>query len=53
MRSVKIGLLGFGEVGSRFARGLKSSGASVQAYDKNWNADPIGFRIRQRASEAP
>lgn len=51
MHSRKIGLIGFGEVGSRFARGLKSSGASVQAYDKQSNTDAMGPRIRQRAGE--
>ncbi len=52
MQPTKIGFLGFGEVGSCFACGLKGAGAEVRAYDKYWNTDPVGPRIRQRGAEA-
>ena len=48
----KIGFLGFGEVGSCFARDLTRAGALVRAYDKYWNTDSMGPRIRQRGTEA-
>ena len=48
----RIGFLGFGEVGSCFARDLTRAGALVRAYDTYWNTDATGSRIRQRAADA-
>ncbi|MDN5343899.1 MAG: hypothetical protein PWQ18_10 [Clostridia bacterium] len=47
-----LGIIGFGEVGSGFARGLKESGLSdIIAYDKFWNTEPYGLLIQRRAEE--
>jgi len=47
----KIGFLGFGEVGSTFAVGLKGAGAEVRAYDKCWDMETVGQRIQRRSQE--
>ena len=36
-----VGIIGFGEAGSAFARELTSAGASVSAYDKKWDEPGI------------
>lgn len=43
--------MGFGEVGSIFAHGLKVAGAQVKAYDKFWNTEPYGHRIQAKGQE--
>ncbi len=47
----RVGILGFGEVGSCFAGDLKLAGADVMAYDKYWDVEPAGERIRRRSAE--
>lgn len=47
----KIGFLGFGEVGSTFAAGLREAGAQVRAYDQGWNLDTVGPRLQRRSQE--
>ncbi|MDN5347543.1 MAG: hypothetical protein PWP65_1107 [Clostridia bacterium] len=50
---LKLGIIGFGEVGSGFARGLKESGLhNIVAYDKFWDTEPFGPLIQKRAREA-
>ena len=50
---MKLGLIGFGQVGSSFAKGLKEAGLrEIVAYDKMWNTQPSGELIQRRAKEA-
>lgn len=50
---LKLGLLGFGEVGYTFAKGImqKGSNCEVYAHDLNQNEDWKGDQIRNRAAE--
>ncbi|CEP67017.1 Dehydrogenase, multihelical [Moorella glycerini] len=48
-----LGIIGFGEVGYSFAKGLKQSGLQdILAYDKYWNQPPYSELIQKRAREA-
>ncbi len=50
---VRIGLVGFGEVGSSLGKGLKSEGVEqVAAYDPGHRTPPFGELIRRRSQEA-
>ncbi len=48
---VRIGLVGFGEVGTALGLGLKPQGVEVTAYDKGYQTPPFGELIRKRAQE--
>lgn len=48
----RIGLIGFGEVGTALGIGLKSQGLSVIAYDAGYQTPPYGELIQRRAREA-
>ncbi len=49
---LRIGLVGFGEVGTALGLGLKSQGVEVIAYDKGHKTPPFGELIQKRAREA-
>jgi len=50
---MKIGLMGFGQVGSAFAKGLRKEGLPcIVAYDKMQDTQPYGDVIKRRAKEA-
>jgi 3-hydroxyisobutyrate dehydrogenase-like beta-hydroxyacid dehydrogenase len=52
-RDRALGIVGFGEVGFGFAKGLKREGLhNILAYDKFWNQDPYSDLIQRRAEEA-
>lgn len=47
----RIGIVGFGEVGSCLGAGLRAAGAEVTAYDSCWNVEPAAARVRRRSEE--
>ena len=50
---IRLGLVGYGEIGSTLGRGLRNAGLrSVVAYDKHAFGGPYGGLIQQRAQEA-
>jgi len=50
---MKLGLMGFGQVGSTFAKGLSKEGLPcIVAYDKMQDTQPYGDVIKRRAKEA-
>ena len=50
---IRLGLVGYGEVGSTLGRGLREAGlASVAAYDKYGFDGPYAELIQSRAFEA-
>src|SRR5450756_8092 len=49
---VRVGLIGFGEVGSSLGLGLKKQGVEVVAFDKGFQTPPFGELIQKRAREA-
>lgn len=51
--ALRVGLIGFGEVGSSLGAGLKSQGVEqVLAYDQGYATPPFGDLIQRRAREA-
>lgn len=48
----RVGLIGFGEVGTAIGRGLRSLGLEVVAYDRGYQTPPFGDLIQKRAREA-
>lgn len=51
--TVRIGLVGFGEVGSSLGAGLRSEGVQeIVAFDQGYQTPPFGSLIRKRAREA-
>ncbi|MHB8991788.1 MAG: NAD(P)-binding domain-containing protein [Chloroflexota bacterium] len=51
-QKIRIGLVGFGEVGTALGLGLKSQGIEVVAYDAGYQTAPFGELIQKRAREA-
>ncbi len=51
-RTIRVGLIGFGEVGSSLGLGLNSQGVEVVAYDKGYQTSPFGELIQKRSREA-
>jgi len=49
---VRVGLIGFGEVGSSLGLGLKKQGVEVVAFDKGFQTPPFGELIQKRARES-
>src|SRR5665647_2389365 len=49
---IRVGLVGFGEVGSSLGIGLRSQGVQVTGYDKGYQTPPFGELIQRRAREA-
>ena len=49
---IRVGLVGFGEVGSSLGIGLRSQGVRVTGYDKGYQTPPFGELIQRRAREA-
>jgi 3-hydroxyisobutyrate dehydrogenase-like beta-hydroxyacid dehydrogenase len=50
---MKLGLIGFGQVGSAFAKGLRKEGfPHIVAYDKMQDTQQYGDMIKRRAKEA-
>jgi len=50
---IRLGLIGYGEIGSTLGRGLRQSGlAKIASYDKGAFAGPFSDLIRRRAQEA-
>lgn len=50
---IRLGLIGYGEIGSTLGRGLRGAGlAEVVSYDKHAFDGPYGGLIRRRAQEA-
>jgi len=50
---MKLGLMGFGQVGSAFAKGLRKEGFPyIVAYDKMQDTQPYGDMIKRKAKEA-
>ncbi len=50
--SPRVGLIGFGEVGTAVGLGLRSQGLEVVAYDRGYQTPPFGDLIQKRAGEA-
>ncbi len=50
--SLRVGLVGFGEVGTAIGVGLRSQGIEVSAFDKGYQTPPFGELIQKRAREA-
>ncbi len=49
---IRVGLIGFGEVGTAVGVGLKSQGLEVAAFDSGYQTTPFGELIQRRAREA-
>jgi 3-hydroxyisobutyrate dehydrogenase-like beta-hydroxyacid dehydrogenase len=49
---LRIGLIGFGEVGTALGLGLKAQSLGVVAFDKGYQTPPFGELIQKRAREA-
>lgn len=50
-REIRVGLIGFGEVGSSLGVGLKGQGVKVVAFDKGYQTPPFGELIQRRSRE--
>ena len=48
----RVGLIGFGEVGSSLGTGLKSAGATVVAFDKGQQDSPFADLIQKRSRQS-
>jgi 3-hydroxyisobutyrate dehydrogenase-like beta-hydroxyacid dehydrogenase len=51
-KGLRVGLIGYGEVGRSIGLGLKSQGIEVAAYDKGYDTPPFSDLIQKRAREA-